>query len=112
MALPQNAVAEGENEAAAFGAGETLALPDPDWLLNRLIVSGPAGAVARFRAVVQGTNVAPWHLDLDDEEARLFALMATGGIEARVLAKELREIIAARHDQVLAFWDGARHLPA
>ena len=70
MASSQIAAAEGENEAAAFGAGEPLALPDPDWLLNRLTISGPAGAVSRFRAVAQGTNVAPWHLDLDEEEAR------------------------------------------
>lgn len=101
----------GENEAAAFGAGEPLALPDPDWLLNRLTISGPAGTVARFRAVAQGTNAAPWHLDLDEEEARLFAPMATGGIEARVLAKELREIIAARHDRVLALWAGPGTCP-
>ncbi len=90
----------------AIGRGETLALPHPDWLLNRLTISGPALDMARCRAAAPGTNAAPWHLDLDEEEARLFAPMATGGADAKVLARELREIIAARHDRVLAGWAG------
>ncbi len=32
--------------------------------------------------------------------------MATGGADAKVLARELRDIIAARHDRVLAGWAG------
>ena len=94
------------------GKSETpLALPDPDWLRNRLTVSGPAGDMARFRAAAQGTNAAPWHLDLDDEEARLFAPMAAAGADARALARELREVIAARHDRVLAGWAGPGACP-
>ncbi|MDQ2762561.1 MAG: hypothetical protein M3Y22_03445 [Pseudomonadota bacterium] len=110
MSSPITAAGAG-NEAGAFDTGEPLALPDPDWLLNRLTVSGPAAAVAQFRAAARGTNAAPWHLDLDEEEARLFAPMATGGAEARVLARELREIIAARHDRVLAGWAGPGTCP-
>ena len=75
-----------------------------DWLLNVLTVSGPAGEVARFRAAARGTGGVPWHLDLDHEEARLFAPMAAGGPEARMLARQLREVIAARHDRLLARW--------
>ena len=86
--------------------GEPLALPEPDWLAHRLTLSGPAGAVARFRAAARGTNAAPWHLDADEQEARLLAPMAAGGAEARMLARELREVIAARHDRVLAGWAG------
>ena len=67
--------------------------------------------VARFRSAAQGTNVAPWHLELDEEEARLFAPMASGGAEARTLARELREIISARHDRVLAGWAGPGACP-
>ena len=93
------------------GTSQPLALADTDWLLNRLTVSGPAADVARFGTVAQGTNAAPWHLDLDDEEARLFAPMAAGGAEARVLARELREVIAARHDRVLALWAGPGTCP-
>ncbi len=77
-----------------------------DWLLNLLTVSGPAGEVARFRDVARGTGGVPWHLDLDQEEARLFAPMASAGPEARMLARQLREVIAVRHDRLLARWRG------
>jgi hypothetical protein len=77
----------------------------PDWIRNSLSVSGPADDVARFRMAANGTGAIPWHLDLDHEEARLLAPMAAAGIEARLLARELREAIAARHARVLALWD-------
>jgi len=77
---------------------------NPDWLRNILTVSGPAAAVARFRQAACGTGAIPWHLDLDHEEARLLAPMAAAGIEARLLARELREVIAARHERILALW--------
>ena len=82
-------------------SGEPLAPAHTDWLCNRLTVSGPAGEVARFRTAARGTGGIPWHLDLDHEEARLYAPMAGQGPEARALARELREVIAARHDRVL-----------
>ena len=76
----------------------------PDWLLNRLTVSGPAGEVARFQEAAHGTGAAPWHLDLDAVEARIFAPMASAGMEARVLARQIREVLAARHYRVQARW--------
>ncbi len=76
----------------------------PDWLLNRLTVSGPAAEVTRFREAARGTGGVPWHLDLDHEEARIFAPMAAAGAEARMLARQIREILAARHDRVLTRW--------
>ncbi len=76
----------------------------PDWLLNLLTVSGPTGEIARFRAAAQGTRGVPWHLDLDHEEARLFAHMAAAGAEARMLARQIREMQAARHDRLLTRW--------
>ena len=75
-----------------------------DWVRHLLTISGPAAEVARFRAAAQGTGAVPWHLDLDAEEARLLAPMASEGAEARALARELRDVIAARHDRVLANW--------
>ena len=81
-----------------------LALAHTDWLRNRLTVSGPVTEVARFRAAAQGTNAVPWHLDLEHEEQRLLAPMAGLGAEARALARELREVIAARHDRVRTGW--------
>ena len=103
--------AESEGAGEPSGTGESLALPDPDWLANRLTITGPSGTVVRFQAAARGTNAAPWHLDLDEEEARLFAPMAAGGAEARMLARELREVIAARHDRVLAGWAGPGTCP-
>jgi hypothetical protein len=77
---------------------------DTDWLLNRLTVSGPVAEVARFRVAARGTSAIPWSLDLDQEEARLLAPMASAGPEARALARQLRAVIAARHARVLARW--------
>ncbi|HTW27832.1 MAG TPA: hypothetical protein VME92_11950 [Acetobacteraceae bacterium] len=81
-----------------------LALAHTDWLRHWLTVSGPAGEVARFRAAACGTSGVPWYLDLDHEEARLLAPMAMLGPAARALARELREVIASRHDRVRARW--------
>ena len=64
-----------------------------------------------FREAARGTGAIPWHLDLDAEEARLLAPMASEGAQARALARELREIIAARHDRVLAGWARAGACP-
>jgi site-specific recombinase XerD len=74
-----------DRHLAARGAGQgartqgTHAPADTDWLLNRLTVSGPAAEVARFRAAARGTSAVPWSLDLDQEEARLLAPMASAG---------------------------------
>ena len=76
-----------------------------------MTISGPAGAVGRFRAAAQGTNAAPWYLDLDHEEARLLAPMASAGIEARLLAREIRDVLARRHDRVRALWDSPGRCP-
>src|SRR5262249_18331547 len=88
-----------------------LAPVHTDWLRNRLTASGPPGELARFRAKARGTGGVPWHLDLDHEEARLLAPMAGQPADARALARELREIIAARHDRVLARWHEAGGCP-
>lgn len=87
---------EAPPQSAEYGA--------PDWLLNLLTVSGPAAEVALFREAARGTGGVPWHLDLDAEEARIFAPMASGGAEARMLARQIREILAARHDRVMTRW--------
>jgi hypothetical protein len=76
-----------------------------------LTVSGPSAAVAQFRQAARGTGAVPWHLDLDHEEARLLAPMAAAGIEARLLARELRDAIAARHERVLALWSQPGRCP-
>jgi hypothetical protein len=88
-----------------------LAPVHTDWLRNRLTVSGPAGEVARFRAAARCTGGIPWHLDLEHEEARLLAVMAGQGAEARAPARELCEVITARHERVLARWHEAGGCP-
>ena len=109
--MPPPAVLPGPDDGSAAGSGEPLALPAADWLRNLLTISGPAAEVARFRAAARGTNCAPWHLDLEAEEARLFAPMASAGAEARLLARELCQAVAARHDRVLAGWAGPGACP-
>jgi hypothetical protein len=104
-------VAAGDRWAGAGSSDAPLAPVNTDWLRNRLTVSGPAGTVARFRAAAQGTAGIPWHLDLDHEEMRLLAPMAGEGPAARALARALREIIATRHERVLARWHQAGACP-
>ena len=105
-AVEQRAERNAGNGVALADAqnADLLAPVHTDWLRHRLTVSGPAAEVARFRAAARGTGGVPWHLDLDHEEARLLAPMAGQGRVARSLARELREVIAARHDQVLTRW--------
>ena len=97
-----------ELETAASAAAPTGEI---DWLWNTVTISGPAGAVGRFRAAARGTNAAPWYLDLDHEEARLLAPMASACIDARLLAREIRDVLARRHDRVRALWDGPGRCP-
>ena len=107
VAKPARRTQGGQEGQGAFGEAVGANRDAPagtDWLLNLLTVSGPAGEVARFRDVARGTGGVPWHLDLNQEEARLFAPMASAGPEARMLARQLREVIAARHDRLLARW--------
>ena len=73
-----------------------------DWLAQALRVSGPAGDVEKFRAAAVGAAAIPWELDLDAEEERLLAPMATLGVGARILARELRDAVAAHHARVMA----------
>ena len=95
---------EAIGSAAELETAASAAAPpgEIDWLWNTVTISGPADTVGRFRAVAQGTNAAPWHVDLDHEEARLLAPMASAGIEARLLAREIRDVLARRHDRVRA----------
>ncbi len=97
-------VREGQKPPGAVIRANRDALTGIDWLLNLLTVSGPAGEVARFREAARGTGGVPWHLDLDHEEARLFAPMASAGPEVWMLARQLREVIATRHERLLARW--------
>ena len=96
---PPHRGTDGDWMAGAF------ALRDADWLRTLLTVSGPATEVGRFRAAARGTGAVPWHLDLDHEEAQLYAPMAAlRAPRHRRLARQLGEVIAARR----ACWRGRR----
>ena len=88
-----------------------LASAHTDWLRHELVISGPAEEVVAFRAAALGASAIPWHLDLDAEEARLLAPMATQGAEARGLARALRNAVGAHHERVLDQVRRARACP-
>ena len=78
-----------------------------DWLHHRLAVSGPAEDLAAFRAAAIGSGTIPWQLDLDLLEEDWFHLLASPPAPqrrsvslqgARVLAGQLRDAVARRHD--------------
>jgi hypothetical protein len=87
----------------AFAAGTPLRLPHTDWLFHRLMVTGPAAAVAAFRAAASGAGTIPWPLDADSLEEDWFHLLvnpahrALSLAGARVLAGLLREAVERRH---------------
>ena len=84
-------------------------LAHPDWLYHTLTVSGPAAALAAFRARAAGAGVVPWLYDYDHMEEdwfhRLLAPPAhQRGISthgARVLARQLREAVWAEHEHAV-----------
>ena len=73
----------------------------PDWLLNLLTVSGPMAEVVRFREAARGAVIVPWRIDFDYEEIKIFETMASAGEDARVLARQLREVLELRRDRLL-----------
>ncbi|PHK95192.1 hypothetical protein CR162_09525 [Pseudoroseomonas rhizosphaerae] len=96
-----------------FPAGEGQAPPAPpytDWLRHRLTISGPAEAMARFRAAAAGSGLIPWVLDLGrmEEDWRLQLLAPREGEPAispsgaRILSRRLRDAAAANHQAALA----------
>ena len=85
---------------------EVLALPQPDWLAHELTVTGPADRLAAFRQAACGAGVVPWVFDYDRMEEDWFLLMMAPpahrrGISAegaRILARQLRDLIWERHE--------------
>jgi hypothetical protein len=94
-------------------------LAHPDWLYHTLTVSGPAAALAAFRARAAGAGVVPWLYDYDHMEEdwfhRLLAPPAhQRGISthgARVLARQLREAVWAEHEHAVSLVGVSRACP-
>lgn len=94
-------------DAGGHGRGAPLRLAHTDWLHHRLVVTGPDAVVAAFQAAAAGAGVIPWHLDADRIEEDCFhrlvappppqqrSLSLTG---ARIVAGQLRAVVARRHD--------------
>jgi hypothetical protein len=97
-----------------------LRLPHPDWLQHRLTITGAEGKVASFRAAAAGAGIIPWQLDLDTLAEDWFLLLAAPPAPqqrtvslagARVLAGQLREVVAARQAAACARVGRSRACP-
>ena len=101
--------------ATPFGAGDDhgapLSLAHTDWLYHHLSITGPDAALVAFQIAAAGAGVIPWHLDLDrlaeDCFHRLVApppprqrSLSLAG--ARIVAGQLRDAVARRHDLAVA----------
>jgi hypothetical protein len=97
-----------------------LRLPHTDWLQHRLTISGPEEKVAAFRLEAAGAGIIPWQLDVDALAEDWFLLLAAPPAPqqrtlslagARVLAGQLREAVAARHEAACARVGRSRACP-
>jgi hypothetical protein len=97
-----------------------LRLAHTDWLHHRLTVTGRAGELAAFQAAAAGTGVIPWQLDPDRvAEDFLHLLVAPPPPHqrslslpgARILAGQLRDAVARRHDLAVARVGRSRACP-
>jgi hypothetical protein len=82
-------------------------------------VTGPTEAVARFRAAAAGPGAIPWVLDLEALEEDLLLPMAAPAdgvpaislVGAKILARRLRDAVAANHQRALSRIDTDRRYP-
>jgi hypothetical protein len=101
--------------------------PHPDWLDNRLTVTGPAADYADFRAAAAGAGDAAWVIDYDRLEEELFLLMMSqargdalgapasarpiSAAGARHIAREIRELVWRDHEETVSRVGVARGCP-
>ncbi len=101
----------------ADGADAPLCPAHTDWLSHRLLVTGPAAAVAAFGNAAAGVGSIPWQLDLDslaedwfhrlvDPAHRTLSLAG-----AQVLASQLRKAVEHRYAVALARVGHSRACP-
>lgn len=102
--IPGHAADTGD---AVPDSASSLYLAHTDWLHHRLAITGPESDVAALRAAVAGAGIIPWHLDCDRmEEDFLHLLISPPAPQrrslsvagARILARQLREAVAYRHE--------------
>jgi hypothetical protein len=97
-----------------------LRLAHTDWLHHCLAVTGPAGELAAFQAAAAGTGIIPWQLDRDRLAEDFLHLLAAPPPSqqrslslagARILAGQLRDAVARRHDLAVARVGRSRACP-
>ena len=118
-------VARSDAHVSADTASGAMCPPHTDWLHHRLAITGPVGQLAAFRAAAAGAGIIPWQFDCDRLEEDFFhTLVSPPGLSgpparpgslilpgsptlqqrgvsvagARVLAGQLREAVARRHE--------------
>jgi hypothetical protein len=88
-----------------------MRLAHTDWLHHRLVIIGVADQLAAFRRAAAGAGIIPWQIDLDRLEEDVFHLLVAppppqprtlSVAGARVLAGQLREAVARRHECAVA----------
>lgn len=87
------------------GAG-LMRCDHPDWLDNRLLVTGPSEELEAFRRAAAGSGRAPWVFDYDAFEEDLFTTMLEPPPErrtisvqgAKILARQVRDIVLDDHE--------------
>ncbi len=108
------------SDPQAAEAGAPLRLAHTDWLHHRLTIDGPDDAIAALRAGAAGAGSIPWQLDLDRMAEDWFHLLVapTAGQSrrlsaagARVLAAQLREAVALRHQLAVSGVGRSRACP-
>jgi hypothetical protein len=93
--------------------------PHPDWLDNRLTITGPAADLAAFRAAAAGAGIVPWAIDVDAFEEDLFHRLLTPPPEqrgislygARILTRSIRDLAWQDHEDALAQLGVSRACP-
>jgi hypothetical protein len=81
-----------------------------DWLYHELTLTGPATELERFATAARGAGIIPWALDLAAIEEDVFNLAVAQPVEqrgltvegCRLLARQFRARVEARHAQALA----------
>jgi hypothetical protein len=105
---------------AGRAGADALRLAHTDWLRHELIITGAPSELAAFEAVAAGAGAIPWEYpDLDlEEEDRVQALVqppdGSRGLDidsARVLARELREMIFGHQQKIVAAAAQSRACP-
>jgi hypothetical protein len=95
-------------------------LAHTDWLHHRLTITGPAAALAGFRAAAAGGGIIPWQLDRDRIAEDFFHLLAAPPAPqqrslslagARVVAGQLGDAVARRHDMAVSLVGDSRACP-